>query len=618
MKKTVIFLTSLVIILFGVSNFLGTVDALGDGMREGGRCKIDSQCSSGLECSPESNRCTNVGASSCEDYGYGSGYGCGYGSGYGYGCDIWGHGYGYGCGSGYGCECDPCGNGVIGEDEECDDGNTEDGDGCSSTCKEEEVEPICGNGITEEGETCDGEADCSDECAIIGCDQVNVKGVKLYASTALLDPVLGDLKPSTIDDLQCMVYIDRLDTSSDKITVEYDIRTPAFKGLKSGEKVYSPDDSYWIFSYDQGWVWNAYTKEGQKVNFLVQGEYPPENTQKRSLIKATNANNLCRLGIGEGGICRTGISHSLTQIGKTIECNVKVKYEEKVCYEKKETLEIPSCPPDTICTKGWQEGVKNTEGIGAGFNTHYNSSCDVFEVCNSDMDKYVNEAEGWCAPNKDRDKYKFCLAKNIIYSLGPGAEWMKGYFAQELSCIYDTSYCKETDSGKCLCSNKKHSANNNKFSKCTPGLGFSNQAWKTDTDWSTKNDCVLNDLPAHASINKVKTGTCTDYSIVLTTLLRKAGYSKNEVYSIMGNDPNRGGHVYNLVKFPGVKKFRIIDTNGNLPNPDYFTSKTTPENIPKNIIPYDYCKFTTWKGVQNDAVVERITDEILEGGIDGC
>jgi cysteine-rich repeat protein len=33
--------------------------------------------------------------------------------------------------------CVLCGNGVIDGDEECDDGNQDDGDGCSSTCVEE-------------------------------------------------------------------------------------------------------------------------------------------------------------------------------------------------------------------------------------------------------------------------------------------------------------------------------------------------------------------------------------------------------------------------------------------------------------------------------------------------
>jgi cysteine-rich repeat protein len=51
-----------------------------------------------------------------------------------------------------------CGNRRIddsrGVREQCDDGNTRSGDGCSSTCQIEE-EPVCGNGIIELGEMCD-------------------------------------------------------------------------------------------------------------------------------------------------------------------------------------------------------------------------------------------------------------------------------------------------------------------------------------------------------------------------------------------------------------------------------------------------------------------------------
>ncbi len=48
-----------------------------------------------------------------------------------------------------------CGNGVKESGEECDDGNTVNGDGCSSTCQKEEDEPDCGNGVKESGEECD-------------------------------------------------------------------------------------------------------------------------------------------------------------------------------------------------------------------------------------------------------------------------------------------------------------------------------------------------------------------------------------------------------------------------------------------------------------------------------
>mgnify|MGYP006273011213 CR=1 FL=1 len=63
-----------------------------------------------------------------------------------------------------------CGNGIIEGDEECDDGNTEDGDGCSGLCTIEST-PVCGNGILETGEECDdnntvnGDG-CSSNCTI--------------------------------------------------------------------------------------------------------------------------------------------------------------------------------------------------------------------------------------------------------------------------------------------------------------------------------------------------------------------------------------------------------------------------------------------------------------------
>ncbi|MDG1037730.1 MAG: DUF4215 domain-containing protein [Polaribacter sp.] len=56
-----------------------------------------------------------------------------------------------------------CGDGVIDAGEVCDDGNTTDGDGCSSTC---EFESVCGNGVLEGNEVCDdGNTLDGDSCA---------------------------------------------------------------------------------------------------------------------------------------------------------------------------------------------------------------------------------------------------------------------------------------------------------------------------------------------------------------------------------------------------------------------------------------------------------------------
>ena len=49
-----------------------------------------------------------------------------------------------------------CGDGIENGDEECDDGNTQNNDGCSAICESETSQPICGNNIVESPEVCDG------------------------------------------------------------------------------------------------------------------------------------------------------------------------------------------------------------------------------------------------------------------------------------------------------------------------------------------------------------------------------------------------------------------------------------------------------------------------------
>lgn len=66
------------------------------------------------------------------------------------------------------CAREVCGNGVLDPGEECDDGNTNLGDGCSPTCRVE----TCGNGVLEADEACDdgnriGGDGCAADCAAV-------------------------------------------------------------------------------------------------------------------------------------------------------------------------------------------------------------------------------------------------------------------------------------------------------------------------------------------------------------------------------------------------------------------------------------------------------------------
>jgi cysteine-rich repeat protein len=70
-----------------------------------------------------------------------------------------------------------CGDGRVVANETCDDGNQEDGDGCSATCRLEAEPELCGNGDDDPGEDCDdgiGNSDtqpdaCRESCLFPSC-----------------------------------------------------------------------------------------------------------------------------------------------------------------------------------------------------------------------------------------------------------------------------------------------------------------------------------------------------------------------------------------------------------------------------------------------------------------
>jgi len=64
-----------------------------------------------------------------------------------------------------------CGNNVVDMGEQCDDGNTVSGDGCSNTCQDEGANP-CGNGISDPGE-CGPEGICPMDCGLCGNGKVD-------------------------------------------------------------------------------------------------------------------------------------------------------------------------------------------------------------------------------------------------------------------------------------------------------------------------------------------------------------------------------------------------------------------------------------------------------------
>ncbi|MCB9851929.1 MAG: PQQ-dependent sugar dehydrogenase [Phycisphaerales bacterium] len=67
-----------------------------------------------------------------------------------------------------------CGNNIVENGEQCDDGNTQAGDGCSPTCQNEI--PVCGNNLVDVGEECDdGNTNDGDGCDST-CHSENIPG----------------------------------------------------------------------------------------------------------------------------------------------------------------------------------------------------------------------------------------------------------------------------------------------------------------------------------------------------------------------------------------------------------------------------------------------------------
>jgi hypothetical protein len=257
-------------------------------------------------------------------------------------------------------------------------------------------------------------------------------------------------------------------------------------------------------------------------------------------------------------------------------------------------------PSDTTCTNKWPHsggaGIDYNNGIGA---------CHAFEVCDNNLDYMISDAESCCngewsfSPNPTKNRgygyskdtacafalantrnkgpmeslsaessMKICKASYLVYGMGSQAIYMKDYYTAE-ACCKASSFCEGYPKYQ---SWNPWPQSNIKFNELwcywndywifgkSPKDGW----YGSDTNPESNNN-ALADLPSHASVNTMNTGTCVDYSFVVTTALRKAGFSKNSIMSM-----RTPGHLYNVVWLPGDSKYSFIDTVGNNGG-DFFT-----------------------------------------------
>lgn len=177
-----------------------------------------------------------------------------------------------------------------------------------------------------------------------------------------------------------------------------------------------------------------------------------------------------------------------------------------------QTIPTEYVPEDTLCstysngayTKTYRQILRET-----GNKWLYYRSCEFYDLLNPRINWILDEATDCCVRGIDTNPIcrdarsfstneKFCMGVYLIWGTGEtGKIWMNG----------------------------EHEKINNLHS-------------------------------VERIVNHWHKGLCRNYNKVVTTLLRKAGYTRHEVYDLCD-----GQHCWNLVKFPGHDKFHIVDTD---------------------------------------------------------
>jgi len=304
------------------------------------------------------------------------------------------------------------------------------------------------------------------------------------------------------------------------------------------------------------------------------------------------------------------------------------------------------CLSDSPCRHGWPYH----EGDLRQFNEKV-YACDVFEVCHQDLRDIADEAidccengcnsnchnfcdkarsDGGITSNPTQEQIKKCSAFYLALGLGPAATIMEGYYQAEIDCADPNIPFVDCGYPGLECKGCLDPIYNPSLNRDDPNAlcGWSSDT-NSDTDMS-KNSCYLSDLPAHVDVSILHTGICMDYSIVLTTLLRLVGYSKDEAFSELGadgpsdcgNSPNCqirpeccSGHAWNIVLLPGESKWLILDTTGNIPSPYELGG------VPGT--PYDYCSalgIFNGESIGNDGCINDAIKRICpsRGETHGC
>ena len=244
-------------------------------------------------------------------------------------------------------------------------------------------------------------------------------------------------------------------------------------------------------------------------------------------------------------------------------------------------------PSDTVCKNEWplsdgpiipvkfadyiQNGGKEFPSYGQIY------SCAYFEVCSGKIDKYVQEAADCCVNklNQEQDECKFAQQNS-----NSNPKRCEGLYL--VKNAQQEKYNPYSNSGGACCASSSHTewqkfcnditgSQGQWYGNCASpgglGSGIDSPAknliqampCKSDPSYSSldplQNSCVSTLFaPTSVSMEQMKYRACTVDSSIITTLLRKAGYSSSEVMTV-----SSAFHYFVLVKFPLDSKYTLLD-----------------------------------------------------------
>ena len=199
-------------------------------------------------------------------------------------------------------------------------------------------------------------------------------------------------------------------------------------------------------------------------------------------------------------------------------------------------------PPDTPCTSNYPTDPHRIDLPWTDSSLEY--TCQFHEVCHPDLDYIIEEALRCCS---------------IRSGPRPGMtdEESERIEEIEINSMPDPDLCQEA---------RRLTGQSASCQRCVGlyiirGLG-SYARWMQGYTWLYSEHHVYEDvdqLPAELLVNEYKTGICRDYAEVVSTLLRKAGFSPQDVGGRCDGD-----HCYNAVRLPGDRGWHVVDTTGNI------------------------------------------------------